>query len=283
VLPIRIHTLVVAGTPSELELAADRLRSAGGRVDFLGVKMFGDGSLGGHTAAMREPFADRPDQLGTHRLDPAWAAEMARAAVDLGGRVAVHAIGDAANDRVLDLMETLIAEGIDPAVLRIEHASVLTPDGIDRFGRTGVTACVQPAFLASEVGWLERRLGPERLAHTYAFRSLAGAGAPLAGSSDSPVEPPHPLWGMAAARDRCGMVPAEALPAEDAFRLFTAGAAAAIGESALLAPGHPADLTVLEADPVETGADDLRRVAIRAVFVEGERVPIPDGITAWQA
>ena len=105
--------------------------------------------------------------------------------------------------------------------LRIEHASVLTAPDIARFGRLGVTASVQPAFIASETTWLEKRVGPERLRRTYPFRSLLTAGAPLAGGSDCPVEPPHPLWGMAAARDRCGLVPEEGLSADQALALFT--------------------------------------------------------------
>ena len=85
---------------------------------------------------------------------------------------------------------------------------------------------------------------------TYAFASLAGAGVPLAGSSDCPVEPPHPLWGMAAARDRCGLTPEQGLDAGAARHLFTEGAAAAIGEARSLQPGAAADLVVMDVDPI---------------------------------
>ena len=80
------------------------------------------------------------------------------------------------------------------------------PEDIERFAALGVTASIQPAFLPSETGWLERRLGPERLRWAYAFGSLAAAGVPLAGGSDAPVETPEPLRGMAAARHRAGIV-----------------------------------------------------------------------------
>jgi predicted amidohydrolase YtcJ len=281
-LPIRVAALVIAGNTAELERAAQRLEDAGPRLSFLGWKAFADGSLGGHTAAMFEPFSDRPDTRGTHRLDPSWAAEMARAAVALGGRVAIHAIGDAANARVVDLMEGLIEQGTDPARLRVEHASVLTRRDIGRIGDLGITAVVQPAFLASEAGWLAARVGG-RLPLTYPFRSLAEAGAPLAGSSDSPVEPPHPLWGMAAARDRCGVVPEEGLDAAAAFGLFTTGAAAAIGERARIEEGEPADLVVLDRSPLATGPDGLREARVLATYVGGERIAVPEGSTAWQA
>ena len=160
---------------------------------------------------------------------------------------------------------------------------MLTREDIDRFGRLGVTASVQPAFIASEVEWLEKRMGAARLPLTYPFRSLASAGAPLAGGSDSPVEPPHPLWGMAAARDRLGVVPDEGLTATEALDLFTTDAARAIGEDAALDPGAAATFTVLDIDPVAATPDELRSARVLATWVEGSAVTIPDGITAWQA
>jgi hypothetical protein len=281
-LPITFGVMVIAGNPAELESAAQRLDAAGDRVRFSGVKMFSDGSLGGHTAAMHQGFSDAPRERGTDRLDPEWCLDLARASLRLGGRVAIHAIGDRANSGVLDVMEILLAEGADPALLRIEHASVLTADDITRFGRLGITASVQPAFLASETGWLEKRVGPDRLRRTYPFRSLLAAGARLAGGSDCPVEPPHPLWGMAASRDRCGLVPEEGLTAAEALRLFTGDAAEAIGEDGSLEPGVPASFTLLDADPVAASPDELRTMEVRGVWVEGERVEIPRGTVAWK-
>ncbi len=281
-LPIYFGVMVIAASPAELERAAARLDVTGARVRFTGVKMFSDGSLGGHTAAMHRGFSDRPDQTGTNRIVPGAYLDMARVALGLGGRVAIHAIGDRANTAVLDLMETLVAEGADPAMLRVEHASVLTADDIARFGRLGVTASVQPAFLASETTWLEKRVGPERMRRTYAFRSLLDAGASLAGGSDCPVEPPHPLWGMAAARDRCGLVPEEAITAEEALALFTTGSAAAIGDDADLEPGAPASFTILDDDPVTASPDALRRIAVLETWVDGEEVVVPEGTVVWK-
>jgi hypothetical protein len=280
-LAVDMRVIVVAASPDDLERAAERLESAGERVRFAGVKMFSDGSLGGHTAAMHAGFADDPEQTGTDRLDPAWAYELARASLRLGGLVAIHAIGDRANTNVLDLMERLIAEGADPARLRVEHASVLTEADIARFGRLGITASVQPAFIASETEWLEKRVGPDRLRRTYPFRSLIDAGTPLAGGSDCPVEPPQPLWGMAAARDRCGIVPEEGLTAEEALALFTDDAARAIGDDASLIAGAPASFTVLDIDPVDSSATDLRGASVMDTWLEGMPVAIPAGTVAW--
>ncbi len=280
-LPFDLAVFVAAADPADLQRSADRIRAAGGKLRFGGVKMFSDGSLGGHTAAMHDAFSDAPDRLGTDRFDPAWAFSMARAALDLDGRVAIHAIGDAANSGVLDLMEQLVDDGADVTRLRVEHASVLTAGDIDRFGRLGVTAVVQPAFLASEYKWLERRVGPERIGRTYAFRSLLEAGAPLAGSSDSPVEPLDPLAGMAAARDRCSVVPAQGLEPGDTLRLFSSWAARAIGSSASLEPGAYANLTILDRDPVAASPGELRSARVRATWIGGEPVAVPGGIRTW--
>ncbi len=281
-LPLNVSVLVIAGDSSELEQAAADIRAAGPRLRFLGVKEFADGSLGGHTAALSHAYADEPDQSGTLRLDAGPVGARARTALRLGGKVAIHAIGDVANARVLDLFDELLTEGADPADLRVEHASILDPGLIARFATCGVTASVQPAFMASEAGWLEKRLGPERLAHAYPLASLAAAGVPLAGGSDCPVEAPHPLWGMAAARDRGGLVPEEALPGSQALALFTNDAARAMREPEPLAVGSPADFVVLDRDPVEATADDLRSARVLTTWIDGQPVPVPDNPVTWK-
>jgi predicted amidohydrolase YtcJ len=220
-LPIDIEVYATAASPEELTLAAERVRRADGRLRFAGWKDWMDGSFGGHTAAMYQPYADRPDATGTIRLDLNHAYEMAQTSLGLGGGVALHAIGDRANDLVLDIHERLIAEAADPASLRIEHASILTESAIARAARLGVTASVQPAFLVSEEGWLVKRLGEVRLEMAYPFRSLLEAGVMLLGGSDCPVETPDPQVGIEAAVTRHGINPKEALTREQAEAIFT--------------------------------------------------------------
>lgn len=219
-LPIDIDVLVIAETAQALASARQRLDQAEGRVRFHGYKAFIDGSLGGHTAAMYEPYADKPGTRGTERFDHARVVEIGRASLDLGGVVAIHAIGDRANDLVLDVHEDLMGIGADPSRLRVEHASVLTDATIDRMARLGVTASIQPAFLASEEDWLQKRLGPERMGRAYRFRSLLESGVPLLGGSDCPVELPDPRIGIEAAVERHGINNDEALSPEQAEALF---------------------------------------------------------------
>ncbi len=219
-LPIDVDVLVIASDTHALAEAAEKIRNTQGRIRFLGWKDFADGSFGGHTAAMHEPFADRPDTRGTDRLDPEHAVTMARYSMMLGGSVAIHAIGDRANDRVLDVFEELIEMGADPERLRVEHASLLTDAAIEQMARLGVTASVQPAFLASESDWLGKRLGEERMSRVYPFRTLLEAGVNVIGGSDSPVELPDPATGIAAAIDRPGFNPSERLTPDQAEALF---------------------------------------------------------------
>lgn len=219
-LPVDIDAMVIAGTPEELITAEERIARAEGPIRFVGYKDFIDGSLGGHTAAMYEPFADRSDTKGTVRYRHDHTVEMGQTSLDLGGSVAIHAIGDRANDLALDVHEELIEGGADPALLRVEHASILTDASIDRMARLGVTASIQPAFLASEASWLEKRLGADRMSRAYPFRSLLEAGVPLLGGSDSPVELPDPETGIDAAVSRHGVNPEERLTREQAEALF---------------------------------------------------------------
>ncbi len=278
-IPIKLNVLVIARDMAQLEAAAGRV--SGGNIRFIGLKAFGDGSLGGHTAAMHQPFSD-VDTMGTLRLDHDWAVALSRQALAISRRIAIHAIGDRANAAVLDVFEELIGGGTDPARLRVEHASVLGKEEIARFVSSGVTASVQPAFMASETKWLEDRVGPERLSLTYPFRTLTDAGVPLAGGSDCPVEPPHPLWGMAAARDRCGIVPDQGLSAGEALALFTSGAAAAIDEPDPLAVGSPADFVILDRDPLQSTPDQLRDANVIATYIDGRLVDVSNVDEVWR-
>ncbi len=219
-LPIDMDVLLIAGSQDDLRDAKQRLDRAEGPIRFLGYKDFIDGSLGGHTAAMYEPYSDRPDTRGTERYRHDHMVDMARTSLELGGAVAIHAIGDRANDLALDVHGELIDDGADPGKLRVEHASVLTDASIERMARLGVTASIQPAFLQSETDWLVKRLGPDRMGLAYPFRSLLEAGVPLLGGSDSPVELPDPAVGMNAAVDRHGINPEQALTPEQAEALF---------------------------------------------------------------
>ena len=277
-LPIRLHLYVIAHSIDDLHEARLRIEHAGPRLRWAGVKIFADGSLGGHTAAMDAPFPDAPGETGTLRLTPD-DLELAKASLHAGGMVAIHAIGDRANTTVLNHFETIIQMGAPPGMLRLEHASVLHPADVERIGRMGIVTSVQPAFLGSEVDWLEDRVGSDRLPFTYPLRSLQRAGATLAGGSDCPVESPNPFAGMALAIDRAGIVVEEGLGPAAALGLFTQ--ATALQEPAPLATGSPADLIVVDRNPVEVTPDELRETRVLGTFVDGAEVKVDRTRPYW--
>ncbi len=262
----------VAGTKMRIDAAGDRLR-------WLGIKRFGDGSFGGHTAAMHDPFVD-VDTTGTMRLSQIDHV-ITDTSLALGGGAAIHAIGDAACSAVIDMFEELVAAGANPGKLRIEHASVLSAADFDRLRQTGAIAVVQPPFIGSEADWLANRIGAERLQRTYAFGSLDARGVTIAGSSDSPVESPDPWAGMALARDRAGMVIEEALTAERALAMYTSGAATALEEPKPLSSGSPADFIVVDRDPVDVTPDELRTTEVWATYVDGSVVAVDGELPLW--
>lgn len=279
-LPIRVNVYCIAGSSEELMEGAARLEVTPERLRWAGFKAFGDGSFGGHTAAMFEPYADAATtgELLLSDIDQA----LARQTVTMGGDVAIHAIGDRAAAAVIDFFASLVAEGTSGRRMRMEHASVLRRSDMKRMGRLGVGAAVQPAFLTSEVDWLEARVGAERLPSTYAFRSMLDAGIRVAGSSDSPVEPPDAWAAMAAARSRPRLVPSEALDAAAALDLYTSGGADLLGEPQPLAVGSPADFVVVDRDPVDVDADAVAGTTVRRVYVGGTEVALDPDLDVWQ-
>ena len=128
-LAITMNVMVMNTDLAGLEAAKERLDRAGRRLRFLGVKVVTDGSLGGHTAAMDDGYSDNPGERGLLRVDFDETLELSRRSLELGGIVAIHAIGDAANAFTLDIFQILRDEGAPADALRIEHASVLRESG----------------------------------------------------------------------------------------------------------------------------------------------------------
>ncbi len=278
-LPIKVHGFVITDTAEQVECAAEMLADSGPRLQWLGIKRFADGSLGGHTAAMHAPFSD-VDTRGTLRLTSVDTA-VARKSIKIGGMVAIHAIGDRAVDGVLDIFEELIDDGAEPRDLRMEHVSVISPEQTARFADLGVTAAVQPAFLASEFEWVAKRVGADRTPWLYPLKSLLDADVPLAGSSDCPVEPPQPLWGMAAAMDRYGVGEIEQLTGIQALALFTSGAAASLREPEPLTIGSPADFVVIDTDPSTATSSEIREARVLDTYVDGVSVEVDRTLSVW--
>ncbi|HET9485554.1 MAG TPA: amidohydrolase [Xanthomonadales bacterium] len=269
------------------EVQAKRYGGGDGRGDeWLRVgllKGFVDGSLGSHTAAFNQPYSDAPEDRGLLMHPPgvleAWIAGADRA----GLHVTVHAIGDRANDLLLDAYEAAAkANGARDRRFRIEHAQHLAAVDIPRFAALGVIASMQPYHAIDDGRWAEKSIGP-RIATTYAFRSLLDANAKLAFGSDWFVAPPTPLEGIYAAvtrrtlddRHPDGWVPRQKITVEEALRAYTATAAYASFEEDLkgtLAPGRLADFVVLDRDLFRIAPESIREAKVVLTVVGGRAV-----------
>lgn len=245
-----------------------------------GVKMFLDGSLGSRTAWMLAPYEGSRD-CGMPITPAEDAARAMRAAAGAGIAAVVHAIGDAAVRRALDLMTTLPRVGIPH---RIEHFQCVHPDDLDRAAAAGIVVSMQPAHLLTDIPLVERHWGG-RGRGAYAFETLRRRRTPMVFGSDVPVASIDPREGLYAALERRsdaggprgGWRPEEKLAFDDAVRAYTVGAAHAGGvgdRSGTLAPGRDADLVAWDFDPaIERGAGDAARAgSARLTVVRGEVV-----------
>jgi predicted amidohydrolase YtcJ len=275
--PFRNYAAVRGATPGAWAAYRERgPESVGdGRLVVGALKLVADGALGSRGAALHAPYCDDPENRGLLLLDGAELAHLTREAIAHGFQVCVHAIGDRANTLTLDAFETVLAGGARPAApLRVEHAQILAPADIPRFRRLGVVPSMQPTHCTSDMAWAVDRLGPDRLAGAYAWRSLLRTGVVIAGGSDFPVEDPNPFHGIHAAVARPTQ-PEQRLTREEAVRAFTTWAAYAArreDELGSLEPGKRADLVVCSDDVFTCPEAAIRDIRPVLTMVGGEVV-----------
>jgi len=283
-LRMRIYSVVPLGMWDRLrEFMAENGRGDD-RLWWGGLKAFVDGSLGSTTAWFYEPYTDDPGTAGLLTTDTASLRRWTMAADKAGMQIMIHAIGDRANDWLLDLFEAAAAEnGPRDRRFRIEHAQHLSPDAIQRFADLGVIPAMQPYHAIDDGRWAEKRIGPERIKGTYAFRSLLDAGADLSFGSDWTVAPMDVRQGLYAAVTRRtldgahpgGWVPEQRIALEEALTAYTRGSANAgfmeekVGR---LEEGMYADLAILSSNLFEIDPVDLPGVDVDITIVEGEVV-----------
>jgi predicted amidohydrolase YtcJ len=293
----RVNAAVPLATWARLRdtVAAKRFGAEGRGDAWLRVGMlkgFVDGSLGSHTAAFEDPFTDAAaaakatpaSDRGLFVTPPEDLYTWISGADKAGLHVAVHAIGDRANDTLLDIFERVAREnGARDRRFRIEHAQHLRAADIPRFGALGVIPSMQPYHAIDDGRWAERVIGPERIKTTYAFRTLLDSGAKLALGSDWFVAPPTPLEGIYAAVTRrtlddknpAGWVPEQKITVEEALKAYTAGGAYAAfmeRDAGTLAPGMLADLTVIDRDLRAIPAAEICDARIVQTIVGGKTV-----------
>jgi predicted amidohydrolase YtcJ len=264
---------------------ADSLRSRGAGDDwirFAGVKGFVDGSLGSTTALMFEPYRDEPGTRGLLTTPEDSLRRWIGGADSAGLQVVIHAIGDRANALLLDIFDSVAtAHGARDRRFRIEHAQHLRASEIPRFAALGVIPSMQPYHAADDGRWAAKRIGPELIRGTYAFRGLLAAGALLTFGSDWTVAPLDPRLGIEAAVTRQtldgknpdGWVPEQRITVEEALRAYTRGNAyAAFAERTrgVLVPGACADLVVFDRDLTTIPPTTISEARVLVTIVGGK-------------
>ena len=228
-----------------------------------GLKGFADGSLGSTTALFFKPYLDAPNTSGIPSAELANSKQMfenIRQADAAHLQIATHAIGDKANNTILNFYQKVEQEhGPRDRRWRIEHAQHLLASDIPRFAQLHVIASMQPYHAIDDGRWAEKRIGADRIKTTYAFRSLLDSGAILAFGSDWDVAPMSPLMGIYGAATRRtldgknpqGWVPAQKISVAESVHAYTMGSAYASFDEKIkgsIEPGKLADLVVLSDD-----------------------------------
>ncbi|ASJ09748.1 amidohydrolase [Thermococcus siculi] len=250
-----------------------------GKLRIAGIKILADGSLGARTAWLSEPYADA-NTKGYPNVSRDFLERVVREAHGAGLQMAVHGIGDATIDMILDVYSSL--DGPGGMRHRIEHASILRPDQIERMAKLGVVASVQPHFVITD-WWAVRRVGEERARWVYPFGSMIRAGIVLGFGTDSPIEPTNPWETVYAAVTRgkhegvevYRYTEYERVTLEEALWAYTHGSAYVLhseNDLGTLEEGKLADFIVVDRDPFEAGEKELKEIRVLGTYVGGERV-----------
>ena len=250
------------------------------------IKLNCDGALGPRGAWLLEDYADRPGHRGHETLPMSVVTEVSEKALPLGFQVCSHAIGDRANQEILDRYEAAFTKFPDATDhrFRIEHAQHLHPDDIPRFGELGVIAAMQAIHLSSDRPWAIDRLGEKRIIDgAYVWQKLFQTGARICNGTDAPVEPVDPIPSFYASVTRKTL---EGLPEggyegdqkmtrEQALKSYTLDGAYAEFEEDFkgsIEVGKAADFTVFDQNIMEVPEDDILKAKVAMTVMGGKVV-----------
>ncbi|PKW17731.1 amidohydrolase [Saccharopolyspora spinosa] len=283
-LTIRTNSFLTYDAFHELGTKARTDSAANDMLRVRTVKLYIDGALGSHGAAMLQPYADDPGNSGLPQLDTAELKNRVTQVMRAGFQVATHAIGDAGNRMVLDAYEAVMAEVGGGMRHRIEHAQVLAVEDIPRLRARGIIASMQPVHATDDMNMAEKRVGHGRIAGAYAWRTMLDQGITIASGSDFPVSSENPFDGLHAAVTRTdrdgqpvgGWYPEQSMSPEEALRSFTLDAAFAAHQERVLGglePGKWADFVILDQDPLDPPPGRARwQTKTLQTWVGGRRV-----------
>ncbi|MFT6966391.1 MAG: putative amidohydrolase YtcJ [Marivirga sp.] len=252
------------------------------RLHVRSFKIYGDGALGSRGACLINPYTDKSDSYGFLLSTPAVFDSLAKDFALKNFQMNTHAIGDSANRLITNIYGKYL-KGKNNKRWRIEHAQVVHPTDLKKFGQYNILPSVQPTHATSDMSWVEKRLGQERLQNAYAYNSLMKTSGKLLLGSDFPVENINPLYGFHAAVSRqdaenkpgSGFLISEKISREEALKGMTIWAA--FGqfeeeEKGSLEAGKLADFVILDQDIMKVDYSKIRATRVMQTWVGGKKV-----------
>ncbi len=299
-LTVRIHSRGYLDQWEKMSELGIKIGSGDSMIRLGTVKAWIDGIMGNSTARFYKAYSHNSDEFGIWRkiMFP-WRSQsggrdlqsnleyLAIKADSAGIQLSVHAIGDAANGYLLDMMDRLNEHnGVKNRRFRLVHAQVIRPDDFKRFKNMSIIAEVQPYHCTDDMRWMEERIGHERSKGAYAFRSLWDSGAVVCFGSDSPGTnasryPLNPMLGLYAAVTRQtldgkpadGWFPDEKLSVEEAIQAYTLNSAYASFEENIkgsITEGKLADLVILSDNLLEIDPSKIKDVEVKTTIFNGK-------------
>ncbi|MDN3378388.1 MULTISPECIES: amidohydrolase [unclassified Pseudoalteromonas] len=282
-LPLRIVAMLSAASPElETMLKAGRYKDLHDYMLIRSVKIYADGALGSRGAALLADYADRKNHQGLMLEDQQKLEQLFTLSFENGFSANTHAIGDKANQIVLNAYENVFKK--TGGILlrnRIEHAQIVDPTDIPRFKTLKIIPSMQPVHATSDMHMAEQRLTDSQLAGAYAWRTFLEQGSVVAAGSDYPVELANPFDGLYSAITRMdhnqlpknGWRADEALTREEALNAFTLGAAYAAHQEfklGSLEQGKWADFILINKDYFKVPIEDIFKIEVEQTWIAGE-------------
>jgi predicted amidohydrolase YtcJ len=277
-LPLRIYMIIPVNLLDNATSSDSGKDFGDNTVRIGGVQIFADGSLAARTAALFQPYSDDPSTIGrllcTQEEMNTLAVKICKANLQL----VIHAMGDRAVDSALTAIEKTSTESAlgKNSRPRIEHASLLNKELIQRIKKLEVVLSMQPPSIISEFSvWSATdRLGLKRARWLFPLKTLIDEGILVSGGSDCPMEPISPLAGIQAAVAR-KFFPEEQITVDEALRMYTVNAAYASFEENIkgsIESGKLADLTVISRDPLTVPTNQIEDIQVEMTIVGGRVV-----------
>ena len=285
-LKLRIYSFVPIYTWQKLDSFVKKNGWGDDMLHWGGLKGFVDGSLGSTTAWFFKPYLDAPNATGLQVTDTILLHNWIISADSAGLKITVHAIGDRANNWLLNTYEEAIKiNGIKDRRFRIEHAQHLIHSDIPRFKKLNIIASMQPYHAIDDGKWAAKRLDKRRLEGTYAFKSILNSGSRLTFGSDWTVAPLDPIAGIYAAVTRRtldnknpgGWYPEQKISVEQALQCYTVNNAFAgfsENKTGILRKGMYADFVVLSQNLFTISPEKIMNVKVLMTIINGKELYI---------